>query len=227
MATRHADIVKVWVDSVRGTKPSMSPEIYRAVIEEAHKRHLRVAAHVYYLADAKSLVNDGVDVLAHSVRDKPIDQELISAMKRRGVWYIPTFTVDESFYIYAEHPGFHAARFLQGRSLRLRLLTMLTSDAYSQKVNQDPKTAQHKADFAMDEQNMKAVYDAGVRVGFGTDSGAMPPAFLDSPSTGNWRTWCRRGSHRCKPSCARPRTTLRCWGSRRPGERCGQASART
>ena len=108
MAKRHADIVKIWVDSLGGTKPSMSPEIYRAVIAEAHKHHLRVAAHVYYLADAKSLVNDGVDVLAHSVRDKPVDQELISAIKRRGVWYIPTFTVDESFYIYADASRVHA-----------------------------------------------------------------------------------------------------------------------
>jgi imidazolonepropionase-like amidohydrolase len=171
MATRHADIVKVWVDSVGGTKPAMSPEIYRAVIEEAHKHHLHVAAHVYYLADAKSLVNDGVDVLAHSVRDKPIDQELIAAMKRRGVWYIPTFTVDESFYIYAQHPGFMQLDFFKD-ALPPVVLTMLTSDAYSQKVNQDPKTEQHKADFAMDRVNMKAVYDAGIRVGFGTDSGA-------------------------------------------------------
>jgi imidazolonepropionase-like amidohydrolase len=171
MATRHADIVKVWVDSVSGTKPAMSPEIYRAVIEEAHKRHLHVAAHVYYLADAKSLVSAGVDVLAHSVRDKPIDQELIAAMKRRGVWYIPTFTVDESFYIYAQHPGFMQLDFFKD-ALPPVVLTMLTSDAYSQKVNQDPKTDQHKADFAMDRVNMKAVYDAGIRVGFGTDSGA-------------------------------------------------------
>jgi imidazolonepropionase-like amidohydrolase len=171
MATRHADIVKVWVDSVGGTKPAMSPEIYRAVIEEAHKHHLHVAAHVYYLADAKSLVNDGVDVLAHSVRDKPIDQELIAAMKRRGVWYIPTFTVDESFYIYAQHPGFMQLDFFKD-ALPPVVLTMLTSDAYSQKVNQDPKTEQHKADFAMDRVNMKAVYDAGIRLGFGTDSGA-------------------------------------------------------
>jgi imidazolonepropionase-like amidohydrolase len=171
MATRHADIVKVWVDSVSGTKPAMSPEIYRAVIEEAHKRHLHVAAHVYYLADAKSLVSAGVDVLAHSVRDKPIDQELIAAMKRRGVWYIPTFTVDESFYIYAQHPGFMQLDFFKD-ALPPAVLTMLTSDAYSQKVNQDPKTEQHKADFAMDRVNMKAVYDAGIRVGFGTDSGA-------------------------------------------------------
>jgi imidazolonepropionase-like amidohydrolase len=173
MAKRHVDIIKVWVDDVGGTKPPMSPEIYRAVIQEAHKHHVRVAAHVYYLADAKSLVNDGVDVLAHSVRDKPIDQELILAIKRKGVWYIPTFTVDESFYIYAQHPGFMQLDFFKD-AIAPGLLTMLTSDAYSQKVDADPKTAQHKADFAMDQRNLKAVYDAGILVGFGTDSGAMP-----------------------------------------------------
>ncbi|HET6218226.1 MAG TPA: amidohydrolase family protein [Acidobacteriaceae bacterium] len=173
MAKRHADVVKIWVDSVGGTKPTMSPEVYRAVIKQAHKHHLRVAAHIYYLADAKSLVNDGVDILAHSVRDKPVDQELIAAMKRRGVWYIPTFTVDESFYIYAQHPGFMQLDFFKD-AVSPVVLTMLSSDTYSQKVNQDPSTAQHKADFAMDQQNLKTLYDAGVRVGFGTDSGAMP-----------------------------------------------------
>ena len=173
IAKRHADVVKIWVDSVGGTKPAMSPEVYRAVIKQAHKHHLRVAAHIFYLADAKSLVNDGVDILAHSVRDKPVDQELIAAMKRRGVWYIPTFTVDESFYIYAQHPGFMQLNFFKD-AVSPVVLTMLSSDTYSQKVNQDPKTAQHKADFAMDQQNMKTLYDAGIRVGFGTDSGAMP-----------------------------------------------------
>lgn len=171
MAKRHADIVKVWVDNVGGTKPAMSPEIYRAVIDEAHKHHLHVAAHIYYLADAKSLVNDGVDVLAHSVRDRPVDQELIDAMKRHGVRYIPTFTVDESFYIYAEHPGFMQLDFFKD-ALPSVVLAMLGSDSYAQKINQDPKTAQHKADFAMDGQNMKTLYDAGIHIGFGTDSGA-------------------------------------------------------
>ncbi len=173
MAKQHVDMVKIWVDSVGGTKPSMSPEIYRAVIKEAHKQHLRVAAHIYYLADAKSLVNDGVDVLAHSVRDKPVDQELISTMKRRGVWYIPTFTVDESFYIYAQHPGFMQLNFFKA-ALPPALLAMLSSDEYSQKVSHDPSTAQHQADFAMDQKNLKTLFDAGVHVGFGTDSGAMP-----------------------------------------------------
>ena len=173
MAKRHADIVKIWVDSLGGTKPAMSPETFRAVIEEAHKHHLRVAAHIYYLADAKAVVDAGVDVLAHSVRDKPVDQELISAMKKRGVWYIPTLTVDESFYIYAEHPGFMQLDFFKD-ALSPVELAMFSSEEYSKKVNQDPATSQHKADFAMDKENLKTLYDAGIRVGFGTDSGAMP-----------------------------------------------------
>lgn len=168
MAKRHADMVKIWVDTLGGTKPAMSPEIYRAVIAEAHERHLRVAAHVYYLADAKSLVKDGVDILAHSVRDQPVDEELIAAMKARGVWYIPTFTVDESFYVYSEHPGFMQLDFFKA-ALSPALLATLTSDASA-----DPKAAQHKAAFAMDQKNLKTLYDAGVLVGFGTDSGAMP-----------------------------------------------------
>ena len=173
MARRHANVVKVWVDDVGGTKPAMSPEIYGAVIDEAHKHHLHAFAHVYYLADAKSLVNAGIDVLAHSVRDKPVDEELISAMKRRGVRYIPTFTVDESFYIYAEHPGFMQLDFFKD-AIPPAELAMLSSDAYALKVNQDPKTAQHKADFAMDGKNLKTLFDAGIHVGFGTDSGAYP-----------------------------------------------------
>ena len=57
------------------------------------------------------------------------------------------------------------------------LLTMLTSDAYSKKVSQDPKTAQHKADFAMDQRNLKTLYDAGVRSVLEQTQGLCPPAF--------------------------------------------------
>jgi imidazolonepropionase-like amidohydrolase len=165
--------VKIWLDSLNGTKPEMKPEIYHAIIEEAHKRHIRVAAHVYYLADAKAVVLAGVDVLAHSVRDKPVDAELIALMKKRGVWYIPTFTVDESFYVYADHPAFMQVDFFKD-AVPPETLAMLTSDAYAQKVERDPQTAHHKADFRMDQQNLKTLFDAGIHVGFGTDSGAMP-----------------------------------------------------
>jgi imidazolonepropionase-like amidohydrolase len=74
------------------------------VIDDCHKAGLRVAAHVFYLADAKALVAASVDVLAHSVRDLPVDAELVQALKSRGVFYIPPLNVDESFFVLAEHP---------------------------------------------------------------------------------------------------------------------------
>jgi len=96
-ARRHPDLIKIWVDDMRGTVPNkMNPVIYKAVIDEAHADGLRVAAHVYYLDDAERLVNDGIDVLAHGVRDKPVDASLIQAMKARGAWYIPTLGLDET-----------------------------------------------------------------------------------------------------------------------------------
>src|SRR6185437_7823478 len=55
-AAHHADIVKLWVDSSHGTVPGMTPAIYSAIIEEAHEKHLHVAAHVYALSDARNLV---------------------------------------------------------------------------------------------------------------------------------------------------------------------------
>jgi hypothetical protein len=52
---------------------------------------------VMSLEDARQLVADGV---AHSMRDQVVDDAFVQAMKRRGVWFVPTFTADESFLVY-------------------------------------------------------------------------------------------------------------------------------
>lgn len=181
LAGHRADIVKIWVDDVHGTVPKMKPQIWKAVIDEAHKKHLRVAAHVYALADAKRLVADGVDVLAHSVRDQMVDDAFVQAMKERKVWYVPTFTVDESFFVYAERPAFMETKFFQ-EAAGPKLMTKFDAPGYAEKVKQDPQTTQHRKDFAIAQQNLKRLFDAGVLVGFGTDSGALPgriPGFAE------------------------------------------------
>jgi imidazolonepropionase-like amidohydrolase len=81
------DIVKVWVDDRMGRYPKLAPEIYGAVIEEAHANGLRAIAHEYYLADSKELVRRGIDAFAHGVRE-PIDDELVAMLKER-----PNFVV--------------------------------------------------------------------------------------------------------------------------------------
>jgi imidazolonepropionase-like amidohydrolase len=181
IAARKVNIIKVWVDDLHGKAPKMQPAVYSAVIEEAHKLGLPVAAHIYSLSDAKALVSAGVDVLAHSVRDQAVDQALLDAMKRHGTWYIPTFTVDESFYIYTQHPEWMNTPFFK-TAAGPKLDALLTSPEYVAKVKADPSTAQHERDFAVGQENLKRVFDAGVRVGFGTDSGAFPwriPGFAE------------------------------------------------
>lgn len=180
-AGRNTDFIKVWVDDMHGTKPKMEPAIYQAVIDEAHKHHIKVAAHVYTLADAKELVAAGVDVLAHSVRDTTVDAQLLSAMKAHGVYYISTLDVDETFFEFVDHPGILQDAFFE-KAVPADLLAMLRSDSYKKKVESDAQTAQHHQDFANAQKNLKLVYDAGVKVAFGTDSGAMPtrvPGFAE------------------------------------------------
>jgi imidazolonepropionase-like amidohydrolase len=81
-AALGVDIIKVWVDDRMGRYPKLAPEIYGAVIEEAHAVGLRAIAHEYYLADAKELVRRGIDAFAHGVRE-PIDDELVALLKQR------------------------------------------------------------------------------------------------------------------------------------------------
>jgi imidazolonepropionase-like amidohydrolase len=181
LAAHRADMVKIWVDKLHGAAPEMTPEIYKAVIDEAHQKHVRVAAHEYALEDARQLVADGVDVLAHSVRDQVVDDAFIQAMKQHKVWYVPTFTVDESFFVYAGRPAFMQTKFFQ-EAAGPKLMARFDAPGYAEKIDQEAQTAQHRKDFAVGQQNLKKLFDAGVNVGFGTDSGALPdriPGFAE------------------------------------------------
>ena len=83
LAARKVDIVKIWVDDRNNTVKKMTPEIYTAVIDEAHKNKLRVTAHIFTLDDAKGLLKAGLDAFAHSVRDRDIDDEFMGLAKQR------------------------------------------------------------------------------------------------------------------------------------------------
>lgn len=94
LAAKKVDLVKIWVDDRNGTVPKLTPPLYRAIIDEAHKNGLRVAAHIYYLADAKELLRSGVDIFAHLVRDRDVDDELISLLKQHPNVYAITTLPD-------------------------------------------------------------------------------------------------------------------------------------
>ena len=83
LAAHQVDIVKIWVDTRDGKYQKLPPEIYGAIIDEAHKRGLRVTAHIFALEDAKGLMRAGIDAFAHGVRDKDIDDELVAMFTQR------------------------------------------------------------------------------------------------------------------------------------------------
>jgi imidazolonepropionase-like amidohydrolase len=83
LADRKVDIVKIWVDTRDGKYKKLTPEIYGAIIDEAHKRGLRVSAHIFDLEDAKGLMRAGLDAFAHGVRDRDIDDEVVAMFKAR------------------------------------------------------------------------------------------------------------------------------------------------
>jgi imidazolonepropionase-like amidohydrolase len=83
LAGRKADFVKIWVDDRNGTLPKLSPEIYKAVIDEAHAHGMRVIAHVVTMADVKDLLRAGIDGFAHMFRDHDADAEILGLLKAR------------------------------------------------------------------------------------------------------------------------------------------------
>jgi imidazolonepropionase-like amidohydrolase len=182
MASHHTDLVKLWLDDFGGSLPvKMKPEIYEAAIDESHKLGLHVAAHIHDLDDAKAMVAAGADILAHGVRDKPVDAALLQAMKARSVWYVATLSLDEATFIFAEHPAWMDEPFFQ-HALSPVLRARFADMAWREKTAKDPKSSAARASLAMNLRNLKTVFDAGIRIGFGTDSGATPlriPGFAE------------------------------------------------
>ena len=101
LAEQRADAVKLWVDDRLGLAEPMTPANYRAVIDEAHRHNLRVIAHVWYLEDAKDLVRAGVDGLAHPIRDKDVDDEMIELLKSHPNVFIQT-TLRPDVHVYPD-----------------------------------------------------------------------------------------------------------------------------
>lgn len=181
MKNRNTDLIKLWYDDFLGTLPKMKPEIYRAIIDEAHKQDLRVASHVYYMKDARDLVNAKTDILAHGIRQGTVDAAFINAMKKNNVSYIPTLGVDESFYIYGDHPEWLKDPFFN-RALSSDLKEQIKNASKMKELLSNPTTDTRRAAVKNAQANLKKLFDGGVLIGFGTDSGANPwriPGFAE------------------------------------------------
>jgi len=161
LAAKKVDLVKIWVDDRNKTVTKLPPELYRPIIDEAHKNNLRVVAHIFNLEDARELLRSGIDGFAHGVRDKDIDDEFLALLKEHpNVFWTPnlpdrpTATLEDADWLAETVP---AATIQEMR------------EAIEKRTPQATKTAQEF--FDLQARNLKKLNAAGARIGFGTDSG--------------------------------------------------------
>jgi imidazolonepropionase-like amidohydrolase len=175
LAAQKVDFIKVWVDDRNGRAPELSPPLYRAIIDEAHKRGVRVHAHVFYLADAKGLVAAGVDGFTHLVRDKDMDEELVQAIVKRRVVIMPTLQNAErarntqppaSLAAWVNGP----ARDAIGAELASKILA-----GYSGRTA--PQAAAARERFAILQRSLARLAAAGARIVLGGDTGLQDDPF--------------------------------------------------
>jgi imidazolonepropionase-like amidohydrolase len=171
-----ADYIKVWVDSLFGTRAKLTPEFCAAVLEQARKHGKLTFAHIYDLADAKMLVEQGLNVLAHNVRDREVDAEFISLLKQRNVSLIPTLIRDELLFAYGEAPAWIDDPFFSKFVPPERLAVLKTKIRDDQAKH--PQRHLIKAGFEMNKINLKKLSDGGVRIALGTDSGGAADRFF-------------------------------------------------
>ena len=170
------DVLKIRVDDNLGSSRKMPEAAWRAVIEEGDSRKLPVAVHIYYLADAKATLLAGADLIAHSVRDVPVDDQFINALKSRDVCYSPTLTREISTFIYDSTPSWvDDPFFLKG--VEKGVPEQLKDPKRQEQIRNSgawKAGQQYKASLEVAKKNLKTLVDRGVRIAMGTDTG--PPA---------------------------------------------------
>ncbi|MBM3785449.1 MAG: amidohydrolase family protein [Acidobacteria bacterium] len=175
-AGRKVDMLKMWVDDHLGKEKKIPHELTAAIIREGKKHGLRSSAHLFYLDDAKKLVAAGLYGVAHSVRDAPVDDELVRLMKKNNAWMAATtLTREYSVFTYAKGASWSNDPWFV-RSVDPEDRKTIQSDAYQKRsAAADPAWPRYQNEFIeIAKKNIKKLVDSGVKFGFGTDTG--PPA---------------------------------------------------
>ena len=152
LAKNKVDIVKIWVDDRDHKYTKLSPALYSAVIDEAHKNKLRVTAHIFALEDAKGLLKAGIDGFAHGIRDTDADAEVLALFK--------------------SHPNVVVVPNMPDRGVAADYswLKGIVTDGELQKIQAGATDRpQVAATWAIQGRNLKKLSDAGVKIAMGTD----------------------------------------------------------
>lgn len=166
LAAKKADMIKIWVDDRGGTVEKLRPDLYRAIIDEAHKHNIKVFAHITNLAEAKDLLKTGLDGFAHMVRDRDVDDEMLALVKARPGTFFQQTLWGERLAMYPVKPAWVDEPILRETFSpeEIRLL----GESFGK-----PESATARAQGATNLRNIARLKAAGARFVLGTDTGGV------------------------------------------------------
>jgi imidazolonepropionase-like amidohydrolase len=170
------DFMKIRVDDNLGSNAKMPEDIYKPVIDHAHELGYQIATHMYYLEDARRLLKAGSDMLAHSVRDLPVDTAFIALLKDRNVPYCPTLSRELSTFVYGDTAQFFSDPFF-AREYNMDIIQPLLNPERQAHVRDSRSARTYRQQLPVAMANLKTLSDSGIPIVFGTDSG-IPTRFM-------------------------------------------------
>ena len=179
LAEQKPDLVKIWYIVDKDHPVDAFRPIARATIEESHAHNIRVAVHATELETARASVEEGADVLVHSVIDKPVDDALVKLLKDRHVILCPTLVVFERYgRTFSHQLNLTPEEQKWGNPEVIASLdvTKIPQDKLPQRVKDalaDPKAVLERIKKTYDVAllNLKKLEDGGVTIAAGTDAG--------------------------------------------------------
>jgi imidazolonepropionase-like amidohydrolase len=174
LVAKNPDVIKFWVDDRNGEKRKFGPEVYSAIIDEAHRHGKKAIAHIYELEDAKGVVRAGVDGTAHMVRAPGPDEELLRLLTGNDVFVFTSMSIQKAL---AENPAWLDDPYLA------QTVDQASRDAVRDQLSQMQGQAamQMTAGYAILEAGLRTCHQAGVRLLLSADTGLLAqfPGFAE------------------------------------------------
>src|SRR5204862_637613 len=169
MAAKRLKHVKIWVDDRRGTYPKMTPDVYNAIIDEAHKHQMLVHAHATTLPDQKAVVRAGADVVVHLVQGEKLDEEYLAILREKKPYWATGIGLGDRTEVCDSDPFVD-----QALPAQVVAAIRATSEARPLAPNCGPPSPNAATREAMLANNFPKMIAAGVRLVLGTDAGIHP-----------------------------------------------------
>jgi imidazolonepropionase-like amidohydrolase len=179
LAPQNPDLVKIWYIVDKDHPVDSFRPIVRATVEESHAHKLRVAVHATELETARAAVEEGADVLVHSVIDKEVDDRFVQLLKEKGTILCPTLVVFERYgRTFANKLNLTAEEKAWGNPEVIASLdvTKIPADKVPDRIkaalaNPDAALDRIKQVYAVALKNLKTLENGGITIAAGTDAG--------------------------------------------------------